>query len=313
MSDFWKNKNVLITGGAGFLGSHLVDILRTRGCDKITVPRKATCDLVEKENICRILDESKPQIIIHLAAIVGGIRANQLSPGSFFYENLTMGAGLVHEAYLRNVEKFVTIGTVCAYPKFTETPFKEDDLWKGYPEETNAPYGLAKKMLLVQMQAYRKQYGFNGIYLLPTNLYGPRDNFDPVSSHVIPALIKKCFDAIDNGDNSISIWGDGSATRDFCYVEDTAQAIILAAEHYDGAEPVNIGSGIEISIKELAHIITELTGFRGEITWDTSKPNGQPRRLLDTSRAKEYFGFEATTDFAKGLEQTIDWYKKTFR
>jgi GDP-L-fucose synthase len=257
--------------------------------------------------ICQMAVEGQ-DIAIHLAAVVGGIGINREKPGQFFYDNLIMGTQLMEAARLAGVQKFVAIGTICAYPKFTPVPFKEEDLWTGYPEETNAPYGLAKKMQLVQAQAYRQQYGFNAIYLLPVNLYGPGDKFDPHSSHVIPALIKKCVDATENGDDRIVVWGDGSPTREFLYVEDCAEGIVLATERYDGPEPVNLGSGTEISIKDLVHLIAELTGFEGEIVWDTSKPNGQPRRCLDVSRAERHFGFRAKTDFREGLKRTIAWY-----
>ncbi len=299
---------VIVTGGAGFLGSYVVKKLKQRGCQHIVVPRRATCDLRREADIVRLLEETRADVIIHLAAVVGGIGANRERPGEFFYDNLIMGTQLMEQARRFGVKKFVGIGTVCAYPKFTPVPFKEENLWNGYPEETNAPYGLAKKMLLVQGQAYRQQYGFNAIYLLPVNLHGPGDNFDPGSSHVIPALIKKCIDAIENGDDCIIVWGDGSPTREFLYVEDCAEAIVLATECYDKPDPVNIGSGFEISIKDLTHLIVEMTGFKGGIVWDPSKPNGQPRRCLDVSRAEQEFGFRARTDFRTGLRQTIDWY-----
>ncbi|HDZ69448.1 MAG TPA: GDP-L-fucose synthase, partial [Phycisphaerales bacterium] len=266
-------------------------------------------DLVNINDIVRMYDDMKPDIVIHLAAVVGGIGANRRHPGEFFYKNLMMGVQLIERGRLRNIEKFVAIGTVCAYPKFTPVPFKEDDLWAGYPEETNAPYGLAKKMLLVQSQAYRAEYGFNSIFLLPVNLYGPGDNFDPASSHVIPALIKKCVDAIGTGADHIDCWGTGSASREFIYAADAAEGILLATEHFNGPEPVNIGAGFEITIKKLTEKIVELTGFKGQIRWDSSKPDGQPRRCLDTSRAKELFGFEAETSFDEGLKTTIEWYK----
>lgn len=309
-SDSWEKKRVCVTGGAGFLGSYVTAKLRERGAKEIFIPRIEDYDLVRPEDIKRMLDDSRPDVIIHLAAHVGGIGANREHPAEFFYDNLMMGVQLMHQAWLRGVEKFVALGTVCAYPKFTPVPFKEDDIWNGYPEETNAPYGLAKKMLLVQSQAYREQYGFNSIFLLPVNLYGPRDNFDPRSSHVIPALIRKCLEAQDNGVEEIVVWGDGSPTREFLYVEDAAEGILLATEKYDGSEPVNLGSGREISIKDLALLIARLTGFQGRIVFDTSKPNGQPRRALDTTRAEKYFGFRAGTDFEQGLQRTIDWYRE---
>jgi GDP-L-fucose synthase len=305
------NKRLVITGGAGFVGSYIVERLLKKGARKenILIPRSEGFDLTREVNVERLYKELKPEIVIHLAAVVGGIGINRLHPGSFFYKNLIMGALLIEHARIFNIEKFVSIGTICAYPKFTPAPFKEEDLWNGYPEETNAPYGLAKKMMLVQSQAYRTEYGFNSIYLLPTNLYGPRDNFDPDSSHVIPALIKKCFDAIGNNERRITVWGTGNASREFLYVEDAAEAIILAAEKYDGPEPVNLGSGTEISIKDLTDLIVRLTGFDGEVVWDASKPDGQPRRKLDVSRAREYFGFTAQTDLEEGLTKTIEWYR----
>jgi GDP-L-fucose synthase len=306
----WEKKRVCVTGGAGFLGSYVTAKLRERGAKEIFIPRIEDYDLVRPEDIKRMLDDSRPDVIIHLAAHVGGIGANREHPAEFFYDNLMMGVQLIHQAWLLGIEKFVALGTVCAYPKFTPVPFKEDDIWDGYPEETNAPYGLAKKMLLVQSQAYREQYGFNSIFLLPVNLYGPRDNFDPRSSHVIPALIRKCLEAQDNGVEEIVVWGDGSPTREFLYVEDAAEGILLATEKYDGSDPVNLGSGREISIKDLALLIARLTGFQGRMVFDTSKPNGQPRRALDTSRAEQYFGFRAGTDFEQGLQKTIDWYRE---
>ncbi len=305
----WSTKRICVTGGAGFLGTHLIEDLHTRGATEIFIPKIEDYDLVDPQAVNRMLVDSNPDVIIHLAAHVGGIGANREHPAEFFYDNLMMGVQLMHQAYLRGVEKFVAIGTVCAYPKFTPVPFREDDLWIGYPEETNAPYGLAKKMLLVQSQAYRQQYGFNSIFLLPVNLYGPGDNFDPRSSHVIPALIRKCIEAQDAGEDHIVVWGDGSPTREFIYVTDAARGIALATERYNESQPVNIGSGFEISIKDLAEKIARLTGFSGDLVWDTSKPNGQPRRALDTSRAKEKFGFEAQTDFDEGLRRTIEWYR----
>ena len=308
-NDFnWANKRICVTGGAGFLGTHLIANLRSKGANDIFIPTIEKYDLVDRDAIAQLLEDSNPDVIIHLAAHVGGIGANREHPAEFFYDNLMMGVQLLHQAYERGVEKFVAIGTVCAYPKFTPVPFKEDDLWLGYPEETNAPYGLAKKMLLVQSQAYRAQYGYNSVFLLPVNLYGPGDNFNPRSSHVIPALIRKCVEAKDNGDDHIVVWGDGSPTREFIYVTDAAEGIALAAERYNESEPVNIGSGFEISIKDLAEKIARMTGFEGELVWDTSKPNGQPRRALDTSRATEKFGFTAKTDFEEGLQETISWF-----
>jgi GDP-L-fucose synthase len=310
MTEFFKDKRIVVTGGAGFLGAYVLDGLKKRGCRNILVPKIEDYNLIKLADIKKMYDDMKPDIVIHLAAVVGGIGANREHPGKFFYENLMMGVQLIEEGRLRNLEKFVAIGTICAYPKFTPVPFKEKDLWNGYPEETNAPYGLAKKMLLVQSQAYRQEYGFNSIFLLPVNLYGPGDNFKPESSHVIPALIKKCVDAIDNGDDYIECWGTGIASREFIYASDAAEGILLATEFYNGNEPVNIGAGFEITIKDLAEKIVKLTGFKGKIRWDSSKPDGQPRRCLDTSRAKELFGFEAKTDFDTGLKATIDWYRR---
>lgn len=301
-------KRICVTGGAGFLGTHLQAELRKRGAKDIFVPRIDDYDLVDRDAISRMLSDSQPDVIIHLAAHVGGIGANRERPAEFFYDNLMMGVQLMHQAYERGVEKFVAIGTVCAYPKFTPVPFNEEDLWKGYPEETNAPYGLAKKMLLVQSQAYRDQYGYNSIFLLPVNLYGPGDNFNPRSSHVIPALIRKFAEAKDNDDDHIVVWGDGSPTREFIFVKDAARGIALATERYNESDPVNLGSGFEISIKDLAEKIAEKMDFAGDLVWDKTKPNGQPRRALDTSRAWERFGFEATTDFDEGLQETIAWY-----
>ncbi|HMD90233.1 MAG TPA: GDP-L-fucose synthase [Anaerolineaceae bacterium] len=309
--EFWQGRRVCVTGGAGFLGSFVIEKLRQHGAREIFVPTLEKYDLVQPESIKQMLSDSRPDIIIHLAAHVGGIGANREHPAEFFYDNLMMGVQLMHQAWLQSVEKFVAIGTVCAYPKFTPVPFKEEELWNGYPEETNAPYGLAKKMLLVQAQAYRQQYGYNAIYLLPVNLYGPHDNFNPSSSHVIPAQIRKCIEAQAAGQDEIVSWGDGSPTREFIYVEDAAEAIVLAAERYNGPEPVNIGSGREISIKDLTNLIARLTGFTGKIVWDTSKPNGQPRRALDTSRAEQYFGFKAKTPFEEGLRRTIEWYRQS--
>lgn len=308
--NFWQSRKFCVTGGAGFLGSHLIENMRARGAEHIFIPTIEKYDLVQQADIKRLLDDAKPDVIIHLAAHVGGIGANREHPAEFFYDNLMMGVQLMHESWKAGVEKVVAIGTVCAYPKFTPVPFHEDDIWNGYPEETNAPYGLAKKMLLAQSQAYRQQYGYNSIFLIPVNLYGPRDNFRPESSHVIPALIKKCVEAVESGAGEVVIWGDGSPTREFIYVEDAAEGILLATEKYNGSDPVNIGSGYEISIKALAEMIAGLTGFKGRLVWDTSKPNGQPRRGLDVSRAEQYFGFKARTQFEAGLRQTIDWYRE---
>ena len=308
--EFWNTRRFVVTGGHGFLGGYILDGLKNRGVENVFVPAIKDYDLTQKSNIIRMYDDMRPDMVIHLAAVVGGIGANLAHPGKFFYENLIMGVELIEEARKRNLEKFVAIGTICAYPKFTPVPFKEEDLWNGYPEETNAPYGLAKKMLLVQSQAYRQEYGFNSIYLLPVNLYGPGDNFDPASSHVIPALIKKCFDAIDYRNDYIVIWGTGKASREFIYAADAAEGILLATEKYNEPEPVNIGAGFEITIKDLAEKIVKLTGFKGEIRWDTSRPDGQPRRCLDTHRAFEKFGFRAKTDFDEGLRNTIEWYRE---
>ncbi len=310
MNNELKTKRILITGGAGFLGSFVVERLIQRGVKRedLRIPRSRDCDLRIWENCVRAVDGM--DIVIHLAARVGGIGFNMRYPAELFYDNAIMGIQLMEAARQSGVEKFVAVGTVCAYPKFTPVPFREEDFWNGYPEETNAPYGIAKKMFLVQAESYRKQYGFNAIYLIPVNLYGPGDNFDLENSHVIPALIRKCSDSVEEGCSEIVCWGDGSPTREFLYVGDCAEAIVLATERYDKGEPVNIGSGFEISIKELMHLISELTGFKGVIKWDTAKPNGQPRRCLDTSRAEKEFGFRAKTDLAEGLEKTIDWYKQ---
>jgi len=310
MSAFFKDRRVVITGGAGFLGGYVTEGLKKCGCMNILVPKIEDYDLVDINDINRMYDDMEPDIVIHLAAIVGGIGANREHPGEFFYKNLIMGVQLIEQGRLRNIEKFVAIGTVCAYPKFTPVPFKEEDIWEGYPEETNAPYGLAKKMLLVQSQSYRAEYDFNSIFLLPVNLYGPGDNFNPASSHVIPALIKKCVDAIESGADHIDCWGTGGASREFIYVADAAEGILLATEHYNSSEPVNIGAGFEIKIKDLVEKIVKLIGFTGEIRWDTSRPDGQPRRQLDVSKAKKHFGFEAKTGFDEGLKATIDWYLK---
>ncbi len=308
--NFWlEHPRVCVTGGGGFLGSFVQEALRRRGVTDIFIPTIEKYDLRTLDGIQRMLDDARPDVIIHLAALAGGIGANRARPAEFFYDNLMMGVPLMHEAWRSNVKKFVAIGTICAYPKFTPIPFKEENLWEGYPEETNAPYGLAKKMLLVQAQAYRQQYGYNAIYLLPVNLYGPRDNFDLETSHVIPALIRKCIEAQEKNTGQIVLWGDGSPTREFLYVRDAAEGIVAAAERYNDSEPVNLGSGQEISIKDLADLIARLTGFTGEIVWDTNKPNGQPRRALDTSRAADFFGWRAATSFEDGLKETIAWYR----
>jgi len=308
--DFWSEQRFVVTGGAGFLGSHVTRRLRERGATHLFVPRSGEYNLTREEAVVRLYREARPEVVIHLAAVVGGIGANRENPGRFFYENLMMGAQLMEQARIFGVKKFVAVGTICSYPKFTPVPFKEENLWDGYPEETNAPYGMAKKMLLVQSQAYRQQYGFNSIFLLPVNLYGPGDNFDPSSSHVIPALIKKCMDAIRKREEEIVVWGTGKATREFLYAEDCAEAILLATERYDRPDPVNIGAGFEISIKDLAELIVGITGFGGQIVWDQTKPDGQPRRMLDTSRALQEFGFKAQTRFREGLKKTIEWYRE---
>jgi len=315
---FWKNKRVIVTGGAGFLGSFITEKLQARGAAEIIIPQIEHYDLVNLEDIKRMYDaalSTHPDrgletVVIHLAALAGGIGANRARPADFFYINLMMGVQLMHQAWLKGIEKFVAIGTICAYPKFTPLPFCEENLWDGYPEETNAPYGLAKKMLLVQAQAYREQYGFNAIYLLPVNLYGPRDNFNLETSHVIPALIRKCLEAQQRGDDQIILWGDGTPTREFLYAGDAAEGILLAAERYNNSEPVNLGSAQEISIKNLAELIARLTGFEGKLDWDPSKPNGQPRRALDVSRAEQFFGFRAQMPFEEGLRRTIEWYRQ---
>lgn len=324
---YWADRRVIVTGGAGFLGSFVVEKLYHLGAAQVIVPLLEQYDLTQLSAIQRLFNDcavgaqrldgsvrgspNLKTIVLHLAARVGGIEANRARPAEFFYDNLMMGVQLMHVSWQRGVEKFVAIGTICAYPKITPLPFREDDLWEGYPEETNAPYGMAKKMLLVQAQAYRAQYGFNAIFLLPVNLYGPRDNFNLTTSHVIPALIRKFVQATSRGEPAVTVWGDGTPTREFLYVEDAAEGILRAAARYDGPEPVNLGSGMEISIKYLAHLIARLTGFRGQLVWDTTKPNGQPRRSLDTSRAKQLFGFRAQVPFEEGLRRTIDWYQES--
>lgn len=311
--EFWDGKRVLVTGGTGFVGRYVVSKLRERGAHDVLAPRSKDYDLRDMSDIDRLMRDYKPHVVIHLAARVGGIGANRLHPGLFFYENAIMGIQLMEQARLHAVSKFVTIGTVCAYPKFARVPFHEDDLWSGYPEETNAPYGLAKRMLLVQGQAYRHEYAFNAIYLLPVNLYGPGDNFDETTSHVIPSFIRRFDDALLSGQPRVINWGDGTSTREFLYVEDVADGIVLAAERYDGPEPVNLGSGTEISVRQLARVVADAMGYQGEIMWDTDKPNGQPRRRLDTSRARKYFGFEAATGFIDGIRATVDWYRREVR
>lgn len=308
--NFWSGKRVLVTGGAGFLGRYVVDLLRFRGAERVFVPRSAEYDLVQMSAVEKVYRDADPDLVIHLAARVGGIGANLKNPGKFFYDNLMMGVQLMEVGRRRGIEKFVALGTICAYPKFAPVPFSEDALWDGYPEETNAPYGLAKKMLLVQGQAYRQQYGYNVIYLLPVNLYGPGDNFDPETSHVIPALIKKCIEARNSGESKITCWGDGTPTREFLFVKDCAEAIVLATEQYNKSEPVNIGTGEEVTISTLAHLVAEHTGFTGKIVWDISRPNGQPRRRLDISRAKQAFGFQARTRLGEGIGMTVDWYRQ---
>jgi GDP-L-fucose synthase len=305
---FWKSRRVLVTGGGGFLGSHVVEHLHALGCHEVVVPRSWRYDLTRPASVGELFDDARPDLVIHLAARVGGIGANRQNPGSFFYDNLMMGLLVVEEARRRAVEKLVQVGTVCAYPRDTPVPFREDDLWLGYPEETNAPYGIAKKALLVMLQAYRRQYGFDGVYLLPVNLYGPRDNFDLDTGHVIPALIRRMLEARDAGVGEVVLWGTGSASREFLHVEDAARGVLLAAEHYHGAQPVNLGTGREITIRELAALVAELTGYEGELVWDPAKPDGQPRRALDTTRARELLGFEARTPLREGLAETIRWY-----
>ncbi|HNQ50918.1 MAG TPA: GDP-L-fucose synthase [Candidatus Omnitrophota bacterium] len=306
-----KTKRILVTGGSGFLGSFVVQNLKKRGCRNIIVPRSREYDLVDMGSVRRVYKDTRPDVVIHLAAQVGGIGANLAHPGKFFYDNLMMGVQMIEVGRRAGIEKFVAVGTICSYPKFAPVPFREKDLWNGYPEETNAPYGLAKKMLLVQSQAYRREYGFNSIFLLPVNLYGPGDNFDPASSHVIPALIKKCCDAIRAGRKRIVVWGTGAPTREFLYVEDAARGIVAATEKYDKSDPVNLGAGFEISIRDLTKLIAELTGFRGTVVWDPARPDGQPRRSLDVSKARREFGFRSRISFRQGLKKTIDWYKRT--
>ena len=307
-TQFWSRRRVLVTGGAGFLGGHVVRALKAKGATDIFVPRKAEYDLVSRESVDRLLDDAKPDVVIHLAAKAGGIGANRARPAEFFYDNLLMGVQMLDASYRARVEKFVAIGTVCSYPKFTPVPFKEEDLWGGFPEETNAPYGLAKKMLLVQSQAYREQYGFSSINLIPVNLYGPRDNFDLETSHVIPALIRKCLEAKERGDDKVTLWGDGSPTREFLYAPDAADGILLGAEKLNTSAPVNLGSGQEISISDLADMIARQVGYAGAFEWNTDYPNGQPRRCLDTHKAKQLFGFTARTSLEQGIRATIDWY-----
>ena len=308
-----KGKKIILTGGAGFLGRFVREALERQGASHILVPRSAEHDLRNEMAVRKLMEEFRPEIVIHLAAVVGGIGANRENPGRFFYDNMAMGLHLIEETRRIGVKKFVCVGTICAYPKFTPVPFREEELWNGYPEETNAPYGIAKKALLVQCRAYREQYGMNAVYLLPVNLYGPHDNFDPGSSHVIPALIRKCVEAVRRRAPSITVWGTGQATREFLYVEDCAEAIVKATLLYDGAAPVNVGSGMEISIRNLVHLIVKLTGFTGAIEWDASKPDGQPRRCLETSRARDLFGFTASTDFVEGLRKTIRWFEENDR
>ncbi|MDH5498752.1 MAG: GDP-L-fucose synthase [Nitrospira sp.] len=311
MPSFWKDKRVVVTGGAGFLGSFVVDQLRAKGCQQIVVPRSRDYDLVQMDAVKQLYGDTKPDVVIHLAARVGGIGANQANPGRFFYDNLMMGAQLIEVGRQQGLKKFVATGTICAYPKFAPIPFKEDDIWNGYPEETNAPYGLAKKMMLAQSQAYRQQYGFNSIVLFPVNLYGPRDNFDLETSHVIPALIRKCVSAKEERRECIILWGDGSPTREFLYVEDAAEGILLAAERYDGDLPINLGTGEEVRIHDLATMIAAEVGFTGQIQWDPTKPNGQPRRCLDVSRAKQLFGFQARHNLRDGLKKTVQWFQSS--
>ena len=310
MTGVWPGKSVAVTGGSGFLGSEVVKRLEVAGAS-VFVPRSRDYDLTTEDRVRAMYEDARPDVVIHLAARVGGIGANQRSPGTFFYDNLQMGALLIEHARRRGLEKFVCVGTVCSYPKFATVPFREDELWSGYPEETNAPYGIAKKALLVQLQAYRQEFGMRGIYLIPVNLYGPRDNFDPESSHVIPALIRKCVEAVERGDDLIEVWGSGTPTREFLYVEDAADGIVAGAERYEGDEPVNLGTGREISIRDLTTLIAEFTGFQGSFAWNTAKPDGQPRRALDVSRARDEFGWTARVPFEEGLETTISWYRES--
>jgi len=307
--NFWEDKRVVVTGGSGFLGSRFVAKLRDKSPREIFIPRRADYDLVQWDNVVRLYKDARPDLVIHLAGNVGGIGANRANPGRFFYDNLMMGVQMIEYARRLGISKFVALGTICSYPKFTPVPFREENLWDGYPEETNAPYGLAKKMLLVQAQAYREQYGFNTIFLLPVNLYGPNDNFDPNTSHAIPAIIRKCVDAVETGAKEVVLWGTGKATREFLHVDDAAEGILLASERYNGSEPVNVGAGMETSIENLAVLISKLTGFQGRIVWDSTKPDGQPRRSLDTRRAEKEFGFRARIPFETGLKETIEWYR----
>jgi GDP-L-fucose synthase len=306
--EYWRTRRVLVTGGSGFLGSHVVDRLRELGAAEVFVPRRSEYDLTQLGAVQRVMDDARPDVVLHLAAEVGGIGANRAHPGKFFYNNIMMGAQLIEEARLRGLEKFVQVGTVCGYPKYTPVPFREEDFWIGYPEETNAPYGIAKKALHVQLTAYRQEYGLVGIYLLPTNLYGPRDNFDPETSHVIPALIRRVVEAKETGAEELAVWGTGQASREFLYVDDCARALLLAAEHYDGVDPVNVGIGVEIRIAEVVRMIADIVGYQGRFVYDTTKPDGQPRRCLDTSKAQALFGFRAHVNVRDGMERTIDWY-----